>query len=91
MKDNMKCPKCGKKYISKSEYADWGNGKPAALYIHDYTKGKGIAITDYDEVTPRFDTAVVPLEQVMQGNVDFEVLNSLFKGVDLRQQQWQGR
>ena len=38
MKDNMKCPKCGKKYISKSEYADWGNGKPAALYIHDYTK-----------------------------------------------------
>lgn len=55
-------------------------------YINDYTKGKGIAITDYDEIVPRFDTAVVSLEQVMQGNIDYDALNSLFKGVDFRQQ-----
>lgn len=55
-------------------------------YINDYTKGGGIPITDYDELTPRFNTAVVPLEQVMQGNVDYDTLNSLFGGTHFRQQ-----
>ncbi len=55
-------------------------------YISDYTKGKGIPITDYDELTPRFNTAVVPLEQVMQGNIDYNALNSIFGGIDFRQQ-----
>ena len=55
-------------------------------YISDYTKGGGIPITDYDELTPRFNTAVVTLEQVMQGNVDYNTLKSLFGGTDLRQQ-----
>ncbi len=55
-------------------------------YIFDYTKGKGIPITDYDELTPRFNTAVVPLEQVMQGNIDYDALNSLFGGANFRQQ-----
>jgi len=55
-------------------------------YIGDYTKGRGIPITDYDELIPRFNTAVVSLEQVMQGNVDYNTLNSLFKGTNFRQQ-----
>ena len=55
-------------------------------YISDYTKGGGIPITDYDELTPRFNTAVVTLEQVMQGNVDYDTLNSLFGGANFRQQ-----
>jgi len=54
-------------------------------YISDYTKGRGIAITDYDEITPRFNTAVLPLKDIMEGNVDYDVLNSLFRGVDFRQ------
>jgi hypothetical protein len=55
-------------------------------YIDTYTKGNGIALTDYDEITPRFRTAVLPLSNVMEGNVDYLALSSLFKGADFRQQ-----
>ncbi len=55
-------------------------------YISDYTNGMGIPITDYDELVPRFNTAVVPFEQVMQGNVDYDALDSLFKDANFRQQ-----
>ena len=55
-------------------------------YIDEYTNGKGIPITDFDEVTPRFKTAVASLQDVMQGNINYEALNDLFKGIDFRKQ-----
>jgi len=55
-------------------------------YIDEYTKGDGIAITDYDELVPRFQSAVLPLTNVMDGNIDYEAISSIFGGVDFRQQ-----
>lgn len=60
---------------------DWLNN-----YIYEYTKGKGIPITDFDELTPRFNTAVITLQDVMQGNINYDLLNSIFKGTDFRKQ-----
>jgi len=54
-------------------------------YINDYTRGRGIPITDYDEIIPRFTTAVLSLQNIMEGNIDYDALNSLFRGVDFRQ------
>lgn len=53
-------------------------------YIDEYTKGSGIPICEFDEVNPRFQSAVVPLKDVMTGNVNFEALNSLFSAIDFR-------
>lgn len=55
-------------------------------YIFEYTKGKGIPLTDFDEETPRFTTAVLSMKDVMTENVDFKRLNSFFEGVDFRRQ-----
>jgi hypothetical protein len=53
-------------------------------YISEYTKGKGLAITDYDEQISRFNTAVLPLKDVMQGNIDYEAINGIFNNIDFR-------
>lgn len=63
------------------EATDWINN-----YIFEYTKGKGIPLTDYDEETPRFTTAVLSIKDVMDGNVNLKNLNSFFKGIDFRSQ-----
>ncbi len=56
-------------------------------YIGKYTKGRGFPLTDYDEQTCRFESAVLPLANVMEGNIDYDALGSLFGGrIDFRQQ-----
>ncbi|MFX0201305.1 MAG: hypothetical protein ACFFCW_34740 [Candidatus Hodarchaeota archaeon] len=55
-------------------------------YIEEYTKGRGIPLSDYDEQTCRFESAVLPLANVMEGNIDYDALSSLFGGLDFRQQ-----
>ncbi len=55
-------------------------------YIDDYTKGRGYPITDFDEQVCRFDSAVLPLKNIIDGNIDYDALGSLFGGVDFRQQ-----
>ncbi len=54
-------------------------------YIDQYTKGRGLPVTDYDEHTCRFQTAVLPLADVMSGSIDYDAVGSLFGGVDFRQ------
>lgn len=60
---------------------DWINN-----YIDEYSKGKGIPLTDYDEIVPRFDSAALTLQDVMSGNVDYDALTKLFGGIDFRAQ-----
>ncbi len=56
-------------------------------YIGEYTKGRGFPLTDYDEQTCRFESAVLPLADIMKGNIDYDALGSLFAGqIDFRQQ-----
>ena len=55
-------------------------------YISEYTKGNGIPISDYDEITPRFTTALLPLENVMTGNIDYQKLSAVLPTVDFRGQ-----
>ena len=55
-------------------------------YIFEYTKGKGIPLTDFDEETPRFTTAILSMKDIMTENVDFKKLNSFFDGADFRRQ-----
>jgi hypothetical protein len=33
--NEQQCPKCGKPYESRSVYPDWGNGKPAVMFVHE--------------------------------------------------------
>lgn len=60
---------------------DWIND-----YISEYTKGNGIPISDYDQITPRFTTALLPLENVMAGNIDYPKLSEVLPIVDFRGQ-----
>lgn len=63
------------------EATDW-----ISNYIGEYTKNRGIPLTDYDEQTCRFESAVLPLTNVFDGNIDYDTLSSFFGGIDLRQQ-----
>lgn len=63
------------------EATDWLNN-----YIDTYTRGKGLPLTDYDELVPRFQSATLPLKDIMEGFIDYDTLNSLFGGIDLRTQ-----
>ena len=55
-------------------------------YISEYTKGNGIPISDYDQITPRFTTALLPLKNVMIGNIDYQILSAVLPTVDFRGQ-----
>jgi hypothetical protein len=63
------------------EATDW-----ISNYIDVYTKGRGFPLTDYDEHTCRFQSAALPLANIMSGSIDYDALGALFGGLDLRQQ-----
>ncbi len=66
---------------SAIEATDWLNN-----YIDTYTRGKGLPLTDYDELIPRFPSATLPLKDIIEGFVDYDALQSLFGDIDLRSQ-----
>lgn len=51
-------------------------------YINEYTNGTGVALTDFDQVVPRFSTALISFDNLMNQNIDFTSLKGIFGGLD---------